>query len=235
MKKILLASTSSLHEEEYLQYLLPEITELFQGCKHIIFIPFARPGGISHVEYTAKIKEAFKDLPFEVTGLEESNNPQKTIMEAEGIFTGGGNTFLLVDKLYRTGVMEVLKDRINEGVPYLGTSAGTNIAGLTMQTTNDMPIVYPAGFRTLGVVPFNINPHYLDPDPGSKHKGETRETRIKEFHSINTQPVIGLREGSWIEVSKNNITLRGKHTARIFKVDKQPYELNPDSNLNDLN
>lgn len=235
MKKLLLASTSSLHGEEYLQYLLPEVTELFKSCKEIIFIPFARPGGITHEEYSAKIKAAFKDLPFQVIGLEEAKDPQKAILEAEGIFTGGGNTFLLVDKLYRTGIMEVLRDRIKEGIPYLGTSAGTNIAGLTMQTTNDMPIVYPAGFRTLGIVPFNINPHYLDPDPDSRHKGETRETRIKEFHRINTQPVIGLREGSWIEILENNITLRGRHTARIFKVDQEPYELQPDSNLNELN
>lgn len=235
MKKILLASTSSLFGEEYLQYLLPEVEELFKACKEVIFIPFARPGGITHENYTAKIKAAFGDLSFQIKGLEETKDPQKAILEAEGIFTGGGNTFLLVDKLYRTGIMELMKERINEGTPYLGTSAGTNIAGLTMQTTNDMPIVYPAGFRTLGLVPFNINPHYLDPDPDSRHKGETRETRIKEFHSINTQPVVGLREGSWIEVSENNITLRGNYTARIFKVDQEPYELQPDSNLNDLN
>lgn len=235
MKKVLLASSSSLYGENYLEYLLPEVKDLFKSCKEIIFIPFARPGGISHENYSAKIKAAFKELPFQVKGLEEYKDPQKAISEAEGLFTGGGNTFLLVDKLYRTGIMEVLKNRIKEGIPYLGTSAGTNIAGLTMQTTNDMPIVYPAGFRTLGIVPFNINPHYHDPDLNSKHKGETRETRIKEFHSINTQPVIGLREGSWIEVSDNNITLRGKLTARVFKVDQEPYELQPDSNLNELN
>lgn len=235
MKKLILASSSSLYGEGYLQYLFPEVKELFKSCKEIIFIPFARPGGISHEEYSAKIKAAFKDLPFQIKGLDEFKDPKKAIKEADGIFTGGGNTFLLVDKLYRSGIMDILKERINEGIPYLGTSAGTNIAGLSMQTTNDMPIVYPPGFRTLGIVPFNINPHYLDADPDLKHKGETRETRIKEFHSINTQPVIGLREGSWIEVSKNNITLRGKLKARVFKVDKEPYELQPDSNLNELN
>jgi dipeptidase E len=235
MKKVLLASSSNLQGENFLQYLFPDVTDLFKSCKEIIFIPYARPGGISHEEYSAKVKAAFKHLPFKVKGLEETKYPQKAIMEAEGIFTGGGNTFLLVDKLYRTGIMDILKDRVREGIPYLGTSAGTNIAGLSMQTTNDMPIVYPAGFRTLGIVPFNINPHYLDPDPSSKHKGETRETRIKEFHSINTQPVIGLREGSWIEVSENNITLKGKLSARVFKVNQAPYEIQPNSNLNDLN
>ncbi|MFO7720365.1 MAG: dipeptidase PepE [Gillisia sp.] len=235
MKKILLASTSTLFGQEFLEYLLPEIIELFKNSKEIIFIPYARPGGISNEDYTGNVKNAFKKMPFKVRGIHEFNDPKKAIMEAEGIFTGGGNTFLLVDKLYRTGIMELLKDRIREGAPYLGTSAGTNIGGLTMQTTNDMPIVYPPAFKTLGIVPFNINPHYLDPDDNSTHKGETRETRIKEFHSINSQPVVGLREGSWLEISGENITLKGSLSARIFRVNQVPVEISTGSSLNDLN
>ena len=132
MKKILLASTSTLFGQEFLEYLFPEIIELFKNSREILFIPYARPGGISHEEYTRKIKGAFKDMPFKVRGIHEFQDPKKAILEAEGIFTGGGNTFLLVDKLYRTGIMEILKERIQDGIPYLGTSAGTNIGGLTM-------------------------------------------------------------------------------------------------------
>lgn len=235
MKKILLASTSTLFGQEFLEYLFPEIIELFKNSKEILFIPYARPGGISHEEYTGKVKDAFKSMPFKVRGINEFKDPKKAILEAEGVFTGGGNTFLLVDKLYRTGIMELLKNRLQEGIPYLGTSAGTNIGGLTMQTTNDMPIVYPPSFKTLGVVSFNINPHYLDPDDNSTHKGETRETRIKEFHSINSQPVVGLREGSWLEVSGETIILKGNLSARIFRANQVPVELPTGSSLNDLN
>ena len=131
--------------------------------------------------------------------------------------------------------MDLLRKKILEGIPYLGTSAGTNLAGLTMQTTNDMPIIYPPSFKTLGIIPFNINPHYLDPDENSTHKGETRETRIKEFHTINTPPVMGLREGSWLEINGNNIILKGGITARIFKSGQEAFELENDSDLNDLN
>lgn len=235
MKNAILASTSTLHGQNYLEYLLPEVFALFRNCKEIIFIPFARPGGITHSDYTVNVQKAIDSLPIKVKGLHEFDDPVKTIRESEGIFTGGGNTFLLVEKLYRTKVMEVLKKQIRSGTPYLGTSAGTNIAGLTMQTTNDMPIIYPPCFQTLGVVPFNINPHYLDPDINSTHKGETRETRIKEFHTLNTQPVVGLREGSWLELSAGEIVLKGTLSARIFQADKVPYEMATGSRLTDLN
>ncbi|HBY70561.1 MAG TPA: dipeptidase PepE, partial [Flavobacteriaceae bacterium] len=113
-------------------------------------------------------------------------DPVTAIKEASGIFTGGGNTFVLVNSLYKNQVMEPLREAIFNGTPYLGTSAGSNICGVSMKNTNDMPIVYPPSFKTLGVIPFNVNAHYLDPDPTSKHMGETRETRIKEFHTQNT-------------------------------------------------
>lgn len=235
MKRALLASTSTLHGQSYLTYLLPEIAQLFEKCKEIIFIPYARPGGISHENYTDLIKRALKGMSFKVRGLHEFEDPKKALSQAEGIFTGGGNTFLLVDKLYRNDVMELLREQILNGTPYLGTSAGTNICGLTMQTTNDMPIVYPPSFKTLGVVPFNLNPHYLDPDENSTHKGETRETRIMEFHSINTYPVVGLREGSWLEIKDDEIILRGTLTARIFKAGQEPFELKTNSSLSELN
>lgn len=231
MKNAILASTSTLHGQQYLSYLLPEIAELFKNCSEIIFIPFARPGGISHDEYTSLVRKTFEPISINVKGLHEFENKEKALKEAQGLFTGGGNTFLLVDKLHRNNLMMPLRESILEGAPYLGSSAGTNIGGLTMQTTNDMPIIYPPSFKTLGIVSFNLNPHYLDPDTNSKHKGETRETRIKEFHTINTQPVIGLREGSWLEVKDEKVMLRGSLSARIFMVDKEPFELASNSNL----
>ncbi len=234
MKNAILASTSTLHGQQYLSYLLPEIAKLFTNCSEIIFIPFARPGGITHEEYTSIAKKAFETISINVKGLHEFKDKEQALKEAKGIFTGGGNTFLLVDKLHRNNLMMSLREQILAGTPYLGSSAGTNIAGLTMQTTNDMPIIYPPSFKTLGVVPFNINPHYLDPDLHSKHKGETRETRIKEFHTINTQPVVGIREGSWLEIKGENITLRGSLSARIFTVGKEPTELVSNSNLSEI-
>lgn len=235
MKNAILASTSTLHGQNYLEYLLPEIKRLYKEASEVIFIPFARPGGLSLDDYTKKAGDAFKMANIDLKGIHEFENPQDAIKNAKGIFTGGGNTFLLVSELYRNKLMQPLRDAIFAGVPYLGTSAGTNITGLTMQTTNDMPIVYPPSFKTLGIIPFNINPHYLDPDTNSTHKGETRETRIKEFHSINSQPVVGLREGSWLQVADNKITLKGDLSARIFEKDKLPYEMDANSALTDLN
>ena len=197
MKNILIASTSTLHNGSYLDYLLPELQLFFRNCTEIIFIPYARPSGISHDDYTQKVREAFSKINIQVKGIHEFEDPISTIEIAKGIFTGGGNTFLLVSQLYKTKVIDVLEKVVKNGTPYLGTSAGSNICGLTMNTTNDMPIVYPPSFRTLGFVSFNINPHYLDPISGSTHMGETRETRIHEFHQFNPQPVVGLREGSW--------------------------------------
>ena len=156
------------------------------------------------------------------------------VENAKGIFVGGGNTFVLVNQLYKNNVIDTLKQTVQNGTPYLGTSAGSNICGLTIKTTNDMPIVYPPSFNAIGLVPFNINPHYLDPSSNSKHMGETRETRIKEFHKFNTQPVVGIREGSWLEVKGNMILLKGTLDARIFEYDKAPYEIETGTQLNDL-
>ncbi|WP_298512454.1 dipeptidase PepE [uncultured Kordia sp.] len=225
MKNIIVASTSTVHGSGYLAYLLDNLTSFYKDTEEILFIPYARPGGITHDEYTAAAAKAFEAIGKKVRGIHEFENPIQAIADAKGIFTGGGNTFLLVSQLYVHEVMQPLREAIFEGTPYLGTSAGSNICGLTMQTTNDMPIIYPPSFKTLGVIPFNINPHYLDPIEGSTHMGETRETRIKEFHKFNTLPVVGIREGSWLRVQSDQITLEGPHSARIFEQDKTPYEL----------
>ena len=224
MKRLLLASTSTVYGGTYLSYLQEELTDFFTGIDEILFIPYARPSGITHDEYTQIAQQFFNRVGKRIVGLHTFADPKKAIRQAKAIFTGGGNTFVLVNQLYGLEVMDVLREAVENGTLYMGTSAGSNIAGQTMQTTNDMPIVYPPSFKTLGLVPFNINPHYLDPDPQSKHKGETRETRIKEFHVFNDTPVIGLREGSWLRVEDEKVSLKGDLTARIFLKGQEPYE-----------
>jgi len=231
MKNIIIASTSTLHGGDYLDYLLPELELHLKNCKTILFIPYARPSGITHDEYTDKVRSAFAKINIDVKGIHQFENPLEALEKAEGIFTGGGNTFLLVNQLYKNDIMNSLAETVKNGTPYLGTSAGSNICGLTMQTTNDMPIIYPPSFKTLGLIPYNLNAHYLDPDLNSTHMGETRETRIKEFHAFNTVPVLGLREGSWIEVKGEKITLKGKLSARLFRQNQTPTEIDSESDL----
>jgi dipeptidase E len=231
MTKAIIASTSTLHGGDYLEYLFPVLTTHFEGCKTILFIPYARPGGISHDDYTSKVKIAFAKINIDVSGIHEFENAVEAIQKSEAIFVGGGNTFLLVSQLYENKILNVLADVIKSGKPYLGCSAGSNITGVSMQTTNDMPIIYPPSFNTLGIVPFNLNPHYLDPEVNSKHMGETRETRIKEFHAFNEIPVLGLREGSWLEVLGTKITLKGNLSARLFKKNQLPEEIVTETDL----
>ena len=234
MKKAIIASTSTVFGGTYLDYLLPTLKEHFKNVTNLVFIPFARPSGISHEEYTEKVKPIFKQLNIDVKGIHEFENPIEAINNAEAIFTGGGNTFVLVSMLYKYNLLDAIQNAVENGTPYLGTSAGSNICGLTMGTTNDMPIVYPPSFRTLGLVSFNLNPHYLDPIEGLQHMGETRETRINEFHQCNPQSVLGLREGSWIDVLGKTITLRGDLPARLFQQGKEPIELETGSDLSNL-
>ena len=234
MKNIIIASTSTVHGSEYLEYLLDELSVFFKEVNTILFIPYARPSGMSHDAYTEKVKEAFSKIKKTVTGIHNFENPVLAVEKAEAIFVGGGNTFVLLNQLYKHNLLSVLKETVNKGTPYLGTSAGSNICGLTIKNTNDMPIIYPPNFKALGLVSFNLNPHYLDPDTTLKHMGETRETRIKEFHAFNSQPVVGLREGSWLFVKGDSIVLKGPLSARIFEQNKPPYEVEPETELNTL-
>jgi len=176
----------------------------------------------------------FNAIGLELKGIHTFPDAQKAIENAEGIFIGGGNTFLLLLKLYKNGLVETIRKRVNEGMPYMGTSAGSNVAGKTISTTNDMPIVHTPTFDALDLIHINLNPHYLDPDLNSRHKGETRETRIKEFHAINNIPVVGLREGSWIEVTGSEIKLGGNLQARVFEQGKEPAEYKSGSDLSFL-
>lgn len=228
---IILASTSTLFGGQYLEYLKPKLIELFEGITEIIFIPFARPGGISHDDYTQKAKDFFATININVKGLHEFDDKEEAVNSAQGFFTGGGNTFLLVKTLHEFGLMKILKDNIESGKPYLGCSAGSNIGGVNMKTTNDMPIVYPPSFDCMALVHFNINPHYLDPNPEIKHNGETRETRIKEFLTQNDIKVVGLREGNWIRRIGNRVTTEGSELTRIFEKGKEPYEVESGTEL----
>lgn len=234
MRKLIVASTSTIHGTAYLEYLSETLSTHFKGVTKIIFVPFARPGGISHNDYTAKVSSAFAKLNIEVVGLHTFTDQAQAIENAEGIFTGGGNTFVLVKELHERKLFPALLKAINSGTPYLGCSAGSNICGQTMQTTNDMPIVMPPSFQTLGVLPFNLNPHFLDADAQSKHMGETRETRIQEYHAFNETPVLGLREGSWLEVSGEKIVLKGNLTARWFTPQQSAIELDPETDFNKI-
>lgn len=234
MKNILIASTSTVHGSGYLEYILEELNVFFKDISTILFIPYARPSGISHDTYTDNVKEAFSKINKKVVSIHTFENPVSAIKNAQAIFVGGGNTFVLLNQLYKLNLLSVLKNVVSHGTPYFGTSAGSNICGLTIKNTNDMPIVYPPNFNALGLVSFNLNPHYIDPDTTIKHMGETRETRIKEFHVFNNQPVIGLREGSWLLVNGNSIVLKGSLWARIFEPNKAPYEVSPETELNTL-
>lgn len=226
MSNLLIVSTSSIHGKPYLSYLEDEVKSFFPG-KRILFIPYARPGGMSWDEYTSKASERFTEWGFEMSGIHEHENPAEALKNADGVFTGGGNTFVLVKTLYELGLMDALREAVKNGLHYMGSSAGSNITGISVRTTNDMPIVYPPSFDALGLVPFNINPHYLDPDPSSTHMGETREMRINEFHHFNDQPVIGLREGSWLRKHGDKLELKGPLHARIFRKGRTAVERAP--------
>lgn len=238
MRRILLFSTSTLHGGSYLEYAAPWLEAFLPPEAEVLFVPFARPGGISHDRYTALFREAMARQGFRVSGLHEADDPRQAVAAADHLFVGGGNTFVLLRGLYEAGLMEAIRERVAAGMRYMGSSAGSNVAGRTIGTTNDMPIVQPPRLDALGLVPFNINPHYLDPDPAFRHMGETRETRIREFLVFNPWPVIGLREGALLRVEAGDeggtVRLAGDSGARLFRPDQEPQELEAGARLDFL-
>ncbi len=223
-----------MHGGSYLEWPRAQLMEFFDGGLEVVFIPYARPGGISHDEYTELARSALAEMGCGVTGIHEHADAAAALRDADAVFAGGGNTFVLLRDLYDNGVVAPLRERINEGMRYMGASAGTNIAGLTIGTTNDMPVVYPPTFEALGLLPFNINPHYLDPDPDSKHQGETRETRINEFHVHNQQPVVALREGTMLRIEGDRMELLGASGGRLFRPGTDAEELSTGTLLDEL-
>ncbi len=233
-RNLLLISNSTLHGSGYLDHCADEIKKILGDRKNVLFIPYARPSGITYDEYTKIARERFEKMGFKLKGIHEFKSPKDAVKSAESIFIGGGNTFVLLSGLYKADILDEIRNKVKSGIPYIGTSAGSNVACKSIKTTNDMPIVYPPSFDGLGLAPFNINPHYLDPDPNSKHKGETRETRIKEFHFFNSDYVVGLREGAMLHIVGDKITLKGTTGARIFKDDIEPKECKPGDSLDFL-
>jgi dipeptidase E len=229
--RLLLLSNSTQHGQGYLDYAMPEIRDFLGSVRRLVFVPFAlhdREG------YSARVRARFEKEGIEVEALRPDFAAASVIEGAEAVFVGGGNTFRLLDTLQRAGVLEPLRRRARGGAPYLGASAGTNVATPTIKTTNDMPIVQPSSFTALGLVPFQINPHYLDPDPASRHMGETREERLREFLEENAAVVVGLREGAWLRVEGQSMRLGGLRGARIFRRGREPEEVLPGASLDAL-
>jgi len=216
-RNLLLISNSTLHGSKYLDHCADEIKKFLKNKKTVLFVPYARPSGMTDDEYTKIAKERFEKMGINLTGIQSYPDAKQAVRNAEAIFIGGGNTFVLLSNLYKSEIIDEIRKKVSEGMPYIGTSAGSNVACKSIKTTNDMPIMYPPSFEALNLVPFNINPHYLDLDPNSKHMGETRETRIKEFHFYNDEYVVGLREGAMLHIVDDKITLKGTTGARIFK------------------
>ena len=231
MKRLLLLSNSTNFGREYLDHAMPAIRDFLGPIKRLLFVPFA---GSDRTLYTEKVKSRFSKEGIEVEGLIALSGGARAIEEAEAAFVGGGNTFRLIDRLQRGRYLEPLRRRALEGLPYMGASAGSVIAAPTIKTTNDMPIIQPQWFEGLSLVPFQINAHYLDADPGSRHMGETREQRINEFHEENDEAVVGLREGGWLHVVGSSVRLEGGAPARLFRKGMQPVEVSPGSAIDPL-
>ena len=232
--KLLLISNSTMPGEAYLEYPKREI-KTFLGNKPLtaLFIPYAAVT-FSFDIYEQKVAERFGELGFQVKSIHHFSDPVQAVAEAEVIVVGGGNTWQLVRMLHDNGLMDAIRIKVLNGTPYIGWSAGSNVACPTLRTTNDMPIIDPKGFDTMNLVPFQINPHYLDANPEG-HGGETREQRIEEFLEINTDLyVVGLREGTMLHVEDQQMHLIGNRTARIFRKGSTPVELSSEDDFSFL-
>jgi len=234
MRRILLLSTSTVHGTGYMEYAVPYVDDFLGGNREILFVPYARPGGISHDRYAELFREPMEAAGYRVRTIHETADPGAAIERAGVLFVGGGNTFVLLNALHEQRLIEPVRERVAAGMPYMGSSAGSNVAGLSLGTSNDMPIVQPFSFEAFGLLPFNINPHYVDPDPDSTHMGETRETRIKEFHAFNQQPVVALREGAVLRVTDDQATVLGTRGGRLFLAGQEPTELGAGARLDEL-
>jgi dipeptidase E len=212
--RLLLLSNSTASGRKYLEHALDALAEALTDVRRLLFVPFALA---DHDSYTAQVTEALSPLGVEVVGAHQGD-PVELLDSAQAVFVGGGNTFRLLRALYALGLPAPMRDRVTDGTVYIGSSAGTNVACPTIRTTNDMPIVEPPSFAALGLVPFQINPHYLDPVSGDTHMGETREERITQFLEENDVPVLGLREGTWLSCVGSSVTLGGSAAgARLFQ------------------
>jgi len=227
-KRLLLISNSTLHGSGYLDHAEQEIRDFLGDLKHVLFVPFAL---LDRDKYAASAQVRFQKMGYGLTSIHKTANAVQAVRETDAMFIGGGNTFRLLKTLYEFDLIDVIRARVEAGMPYIGSSAGSNMACPTIKTTNDMPIVEPPSFNALGLVSFQINPHYLDPDPNSKHMGETREERIIQFLEENETPVVGLREGAMLRVENGETILRGSTGARIFRRGFEALEVSPEARL----
>ena len=230
---LLLISNSTNAGEQYLKYPLAEIQKTLRGVTEVVFVPYAAVT-FSYEEYERKVQERFEEIGIKVRSVHRALNKRNFVRHAQAIVIGGGNTFALLKKMQEEDLLDVIFRRVRAGVPYIGWSAGSNVTCPTICTTNDMPIVEPESFRAIGLVPFQINPHYLDANPVG-HAGETREQRILEYLEANrSRYVVGLREGCMIRIQDENIELIGSRPMRIFKKGIETYEVNPGDDISFL-
>ena len=227
-QRVLLISNSTLFGSGYLDHAESEIRSFLGDAKRVLFVPYAL---FDRDKYAANARQRFQKMGYELTSVHTAANPVTAIGETDAVFIGGGNTFRLLKALYDFDLIEAIRKRVSNGMPYIGSSAGSNVAAPTIKTTNDMPIVQPPSFDALGLVSFQINPHYLDPDPNSKHMGETREARLVQFLEENDTPVVGLREGAMLRIENGETILRGSTGARIFRKGIQAIEISPGARL----
>lgn len=230
-RRLLLISNSTLHGSGYLDHAESEIRSFLGDTKRVLFVPYAL---FDRDKYAAQARQRFQKMGYELTSVHTAEDPVAAVNETEAVFIGGGNTFRLLKALYDLDLIEAIRNRVSHGMPYIGSSAGSNVAAPTIKTTNDMPIVQPPSFDALGLVSFQINPHYLDPEPSSKHMGETREERIVQFLEENDTPVVGLREGAILRIENGETILRGTTWARIFRKRVEPVETSPGTRLDNL-
>jgi len=230
-KRVLLISNSTLYGSGYLDHAESDIRDFLGSTRSVLFVPFAL---YDRDAYSSMARERFKAMGYELDSIHTASDMQQAVNDAEVIFIGGGNTFRLLKSLYDFDLLPSIRQRVAEGMPYIGSSAGSIVAGPTLKTTKDMPIVEPPSFDALGLVPFQISPHYLDPDPNSTHMGETQEERILQFLEENNASVVGLREGAMVRIEHGSTILKGSSGARIFRKGHEPVETVPGEKLNDL-
>jgi dipeptidase E len=229
--ELLLLSNSTAPGMGFLEHAVPAIRTVLGDRGSLLFVPFASSDPDT---YTSVMRQALAPAGIEVTGLHQAGDLAAAVADAQALFVGGGNAFRLLRTLTTLGVLEALRQAALAGVPYLAASAGTNLACPTIRTTNDMPIVEPGSLAGLGLIPFQLNPHYLDPDPRSGHQGETRSQRIEEFLEENDVPVLGLREGAWLRVSGTRAHLSGRNTGRLFRRQADPIDIPVGADLSEL-
>ena len=230
---LLLISNSTNAGEAYLKYPIQEIAKTLEGIDEVVFIPYAAVT-FSYDEYEAKVQDRLNEIGVKVRSIHHAINKRNFIRHAKAIMIGGGNTFALLKKMQEEDLLDMIFHRVKAGVPYVGWSAGSNVTCPTICTTNDMPIVQPESFRAIGLVSFQINPHYLDAIPEG-HAGETREQRIKEYLEANrSRYVVGLREGCMLRINDNGIELIGSRSMRVFKKGMETFEVQPGENIDFL-